>query len=257
MNAQRTDPFRWRFAGKSAWKTPHIASMTWRDGLFAHWPVEPDELRPHVPGRLRLETRDGRAWLSVLPFVLTNVGIRGTPSITRLAFPELVVRTYVRYRDESGLLYFSIDVGSSLVATAVGRTTGLPVYDAAMRVSATEENHVTFTSDRQGPSTAGDRPARFAATYRPDGDAFTAEPGTLEYWLTARRRFYAPESKGILTGEIAHDPWPLQPAAVTIHENTLFEANGLPTPIGEPVFQYADELSMTGSIPRRVGRVGT
>lgn len=251
MTAQRTDPFRWSFADGASPNAPHVASMTWRDGLFTHWPVDPDELRPHVPDPLTLETRDGRAWLSVLPFVLANVGLRGTPSITRLAFPELNVRTYVRYRGDPGLFFFSIDVDSSLVAATIGRTTRLPVYDANMRVGATEENHVAFASERRG--TGSDVPARFAATYRPDGEVFTTEPDTLEHWLTARRRFYAPTASGVLAGEIAHEPWPLQPADVTIHENTMLEANGLPAPTGDPIVHYADELSMTGSIPRRLG----
>ncbi len=223
--------------------------MTWRDGLFVHWPVDPDALRPHVPSRLTLETRDGHAWVSVLPFVLTNVGLRGAPSITRLAFAELNVRTYVRYRGDPGLFFFSIDVGNAFVAATVGRTTRLPVYHARTRVGATE-NHVAFESERR--ETTGGVPARFAATYRPDGDVFTTEPDTLEHWLTARRRFYAPDADGVLTGEIAHDPWPLQPAVVTIRENTMLEANGLPMPIGDPIVHYADELSMTGSIPRRI-----
>ncbi|MBZ6494839.1 YqjF family protein [Natrinema longum] len=248
MNAQRTDPFRWPFADESFPKTPHVASMTWRDGLFAHWPIDPDALRPHVPEQVSLETRDGHAWVSVLPFVLTDVGLRGAPSITRLAFPELNVRTYVRYRGDPGLFFFSIDIGNSLVAATVRRTTRLPVCHARIRVSATEENHVAFESERRKGE-----PARFAATYRPNGQVFTADPGTIEYWLTARRRFYASEAAGVLTGEIAHDPWPLQPADVTIYENTMLEANGLPTPTGDPIVHYADELSMTGAIPRRIG----
>lgn len=250
MTDQRTDQFRWPFTGGSSPNAPHVVAMTWRDGLFVHWPVDPDALRSHVPGELTLETRDGRAWVSVLPFVLTNVGVRGTPPIARLAFGELNVRTYVRYRGDPGLFFFSIDVDSSLVAATVGRTTRLPVHDATIRVGATEENHVTFSSDRRG--TTSDTTARFDATYRPDGAVFTAEPDTLDYWLTARRRFYAPGTRGVLAGAIAHDPWPLQPAAVTIHENTMLEVNGLPMPTGEPIVHYADELSMTGSLPRRL-----
>lgn len=251
MTEQRTDPVRWSFADGSSPNAPHVVSMTWRDGLFVHWPVDPDRLRPHVPDRLTLETRDGRAWLSVLPFVLTKVGLRGTPSVMRLAFPELNVRTYVRYRGDPGLYFFNIDVDNALVAATVGRTTRLPVSRARMRVGATERNHVTFESERVRRKGDGP-PARFAATYRPDGEGFTADPGTLAYWLAERRRFYAPDPTGVLTGEIAHDPWPLQPAAVTIHENTLLEAAGLPMPTGDPVVHYADELSMTGSVPRRL-----
>ncbi|MFA9416315.1 YqjF family protein [Natrinema sp. HArc-T2] len=252
MSEQRTVPFRWPFTGGSALNVPHVTSMTWRDGLFAHWRVDPEALRPHVPGQLALETRNGHAWVSVLSFVLTNVGLRGSPPIMRLAFPALTVRTYVRYRGDPGLFFFSIDIDRSLLATAIGRAIRLPVSDATIQVGATAENHVVFASDRLQTARTRDGPARFAATYRSDGPVFTAEPDTLAYWLTARRRFYAPTGRGVLVGEIAHDPWPLQPAAVTIHENTLFEANGLPTPVGDPVVHYADDLSMTGSIPRRL-----
>ncbi|QSX00541.1 YqjF family protein [Haloterrigena alkaliphila] len=255
----RTDPFRWTFADGSSPTAPHVASMTWRDGLFVHWPVDPDELRPHVPDELTLETRDGEAWLSVIPFVLADVGIRGAPSITRTAFPELNVRTYVRYRGDPGLFFFSIDVGSPLVAATLGRTTRLPVYHAHMRVSA-EGGEVAFRSTR-GQTAAGARPqfaddpptARFDATYRSDGEPFTAEPGTLAYWLSERRRFYAAEARGVLAGEISHDPWPLQQATVTINENTMFAVNDLPEPTGDPVAYYCKELPMTGSIPRRLG----
>ncbi|WP_339105517.1 DUF2071 domain-containing protein [Haloterrigena salinisoli] len=254
----RTDPFRWNFADGSIPTAPHVASMTWRDGLFVHWPVDADALRPHVPDRLTLETRDGDAWLSVLPFVLTDVGLRGVPTVARTAVAELNVRTYVRYRGDPGLFFFSIDVGNPLIAAIVGRTTRLPVYHAHMRVSA-DNGHVDFSSTRSQtavgarPRFDGDAPpARFDATYRPEGDVFRPEPDTLAYWLVERRRFYAAEDRRVLTGEIAHERWPLQPATVTIHENTMFEVNDLPEPIDEPVVHYCDELPMTGSVPRRI-----
>ncbi|THE65494.1 DUF2071 domain-containing protein [Salinadaptatus halalkaliphilus] len=251
MSRQRTEPARWRFGGGSTPSTPHIASMTWRHGLFAHWPVDPEEVRPHVPDQLSIETKDGSAWISVLPFVLTNVGIRGTPSILRTALAELNVRTYVRHRGDPGLFFLSIDLGNSLLSALVGRGTRLPVRNARMRVGA-DERQVVFSSTRSAIDPTFDPAARFSATYGPAGEEFAPDPGTLEYWLTERRRFYAPSGKNVLTGEIAHDPWPLQPATATIHENTMFEANGLPTPTDDPIVHYADELSMTGSIPRRI-----
>lgn len=232
--------------------------MTWRHGLFVHWPVDPDALRPHVPDQLTLETWEGNAWLSVLPFVLTNVGIRGMPSIARIAFPELNVRTYVNYRGDSGLFFFSIDVGSPLLAALVSRTR-LPVHYANMRVSGSEDG-IVFSSRREPsyPTTATDGLdddfGWFAATYRPDGEVFRPDPDTFEYWTAERRRFYAPEAEGVLMAEIAHERWPLQPAEVTIHENTMFEANDLPQPTESPRAYYCDELSMTGSVLRRIRR---
>ena len=235
--------------------------MTWRHGLFVHWPVDPDALESCVPSQLTLERRDGRAWVSVLPFVLVNVGLRGSPSITRLAVPELNVRTYVRYRGDPGLFFFSIDLGRPLFAAAIARTTRLPVTAARIRVSAIEDS-VAFSSRRSlrpfAPSVDAvcrpgiDSGARFEATYEPVGETFTPDPGTLAHWLVERRRFYAPGDSDVLAGEIAHDPWPLQPAAVTIHENTMFEVNGLPSPVDDPLVHYCGELPMTGSIPRRL-----
>lgn len=262
MTEHRMDPFRWTLADDSRPTAPHVASMTWRHGLFVNWPVDPSAVRPHVPEQLTLETWDGDAWLSVLPFVLTNVGIRGTPPITRIAFPEINVRTYVTYRGDPGLFFFSIDVGQPLLAAAVGRLSRLPVQYADVHISGTEEG-IVFSSRRpasdgaleepfRSESTTAEDTAWFAAKYRPDGPVFTPKPETFEYWLTERRRFYAPEDGGVLAGEIAHDPWPLQPADATIHENRMFTANGLPTPTADPVVYYCDELEMTGSIPRRL-----
>jgi uncharacterized protein len=250
MNARsRTDPARWPVRGVSSPKAPHVAAMTWRDGLFVHWPIDPEVLRPHLPARLTLDTRDGQAWLSVLPFVLANAGLRGTPQALRTAVAELNVRTYVRHRGDPGLYFFSIDLGNPIIAEAVGRTTRLPVYSARTNVGSVEQR-VAFSSERWW-SEASD-PARFTAAYRPDGEVFTPRTETLAYWLTERRRFYAPSGDGVLAGEIAHDPWPLQPAEATIHENTMFAANDLPSPTDEPVVHYCDELSMTGSILRRL-----
>ncbi len=231
--------------------------MTWRDGLFLHWPVDPDDVRPHVPEELTLETYDGRAWLSVLPFVLTKAGLRGAPPIARIAFAELNVRTYVRCRGDPGLFFFSIDIGNPAVAALTGRGTRLPVHYAQMHVSGGEDR-VSFASTRDGATpavgapTGDDPPARFAATYRPAGPAFTADEGTLEYWLTERRRFYASSGGRVLSAEIAHDRWPIRSAEVTIRENTMFEANGLPQPAGDPIAYFCGDLSMTGSIPRRL-----
>lgn len=255
MTAYYTEPFRRHGTDTALPTLPHLTSMTWRHGLFVHWPISPDALRPQIPDPLTLETWEGDAWISVLPFVLVNVGLRGSPSATRIAFPELNVRTYVRYRDDSGLFFFSVDIGNPLVAAAAGQTR-LPVRYAQMHVSGSETG-ISFSSRRTDvtPGTVGEPDRKsgwFSATYRPDGDTFRPEPDTLEYWLTERRRFYAPENGDVLTAEISHEPWPLQPAEVTIHENTMFEANELPTPTDSPIAYYCDELSMTGSVPRRL-----
>ncbi len=236
--------------------TPHPFSMTWRAGLFAHWPFDPDVVRPLVPDPLELDTYDGRAWISVLPFVLARAGVRGSPEFARLGFPEVNVRTYVQLDGTSGLYFFAADVDQSLVARLVRATTRLPCHDldASVRIRGAE---VEFEAARSARSPAADGPrGRFAATYQPDGEVFHADRGTLDHLLAERRRMYDPRGRGVFYAEIAHEPWPLQRAEATIHRNTLFEATCLPRPETAPRLRYAGRLSMTGSVPRivRAGR---
>ncbi|MFC3960300.1 YqjF family protein [Halovivax cerinus] len=259
-------------------------TLTWRDGLFLHWPIDPDVLRPHVPAPLTLDTREDRAWMSVVPFVASNAGLRYTPRFLRYTTAAITVQTYVAYRGEPGLYLFGVDVDSAALASIFGRVTHVPVRCARMHVSRTEGtapdggNTVSFASTRDvttglGSRSRDDAPvgseARFAVTYEPDDAIAFAEPGTRAAWLTDRRRFFAPgrsarrsrrrnrrgrrrRDRTVFGGEVTHAPWPLQSTAVTLSENTLFAANELPEPEAEPIAQYCPELRMTASIPRRV-----
>lgn len=220
--------------------------MTFENGLFAHWPFEPEQLRPHVPRPLELDTFDGRAWVSLLPFVLSRAGLRFAPAFTRLTFPELNLRTYVEYDGEPGLYFFSLDVGYPVIPSLVEATTGLPCFYADMEVDV-DGDSVDFRSVRRHP---GEQPARFEGAYRPDGERYRADPGSLDYWLAERRRMYDPTGDNVLYADIAHGPWDLQPASATVRTNTIFEGRGLPTPDDEPRFRYSRECFMTGSVPR-------
>lgn len=66
---------------------------------------------------------------------------------------------------------------------------------------------------------------------------------------------YDPVGEKVLYAEIAHEPWPLQPADVTVHANTLFEESSLPTPECDPRVRYSERRSMTGSIPRWIRKL--
>lgn len=230
---------------------PHLFSMTWRRGLFVHWPFDPDRVRPHVPEPLELDVHDGTAWISVLPFVLAHAGLRFSPGIARLTFPEVNVRTYVRHRGRPGLYFFAVDVAHPLVARLVRTTTRLPCHEADASVR-TSDDEVTFRSVRTGPETDEGPGGHLHATYQPTGERFRAEPGSLDHWLVERRRMYDPGGQGVLYAEVAHEPWPLQPARATIHEETLFDADGLPEPDADPRVRYCESLAMTGSVPRVV-----
>ncbi len=96
-----------------------LMTQSWNDLLFAHWRVDASHIRRAVPYVFDLDLFDGQAWLGVVPFYMTNVGVRAAPSLPWLsAFPELNVRTYVRVADRPGVYFFSLDAGRRLAVAA-------------------------------------------------------------------------------------------------------------------------------------------
>jgi uncharacterized protein len=212
-------------------------AQSWHDLLFAHWPIEAARLRPHIPARLEIDTFDGQAWIAVVPFRMSGVRLRGTPALPGLsAFPELNVRTYVVAKSKPGVWFFSLDAQNS-VAVAIARAWfHLPYFRAAMQCED-QTGWIRYSSKR---THRGASPCALKASYRPIGEVFEAQPGTLEHFLTERYCLYSVGSRGrILRGEIHHQPWHLQPAEAHFQQNSMVEAAGIATPSQEPLLHFA------------------
>jgi uncharacterized protein YqjF (DUF2071 family) len=177
---------------------PWLMGQTWQNLLFAHWRVPHDALRPHVPDALQLEQHDGSAWIGLTPFRVAGLRIRGVPPLPLLSsFLELNCRTYVRHGDRPGIWFFSLDASSRLAAKPYGLQ------------------------------------ASFQARYAGVGDAFQAQPGTLEHFLAERYCLYADDGRA--RADIHHPPWPLQRADAAVEQYGI-----APVPLeGEPVCHFA------------------
>jgi uncharacterized protein len=278
-------------------RSPWIMAMNWRDLLFMHWPVEPELLRPFVPPQLEIETFDGSAWLGIVPFEMTGTRPRFVPPVPGLSrFPELNVRTYVRpvggadrhvQKDacggrsgrggEGGVWFFSLDATSRAAVEGARLTFSLPYFRAAMSIRRDEDGsaganggwimyrHRRLDSNQRliygKPS---DAEASFVGRYRPVGDAFEAQPGTLERFLTDRYRLYSwgPRQSGCISGselgtlyygEIHHPPWPLQVAEADIQVNTMTAFLNLPAFTGtRPLLHYSRCVKVAAWWPRPV-----
>jgi uncharacterized protein YqjF (DUF2071 family) len=200
-------------------------AQTWHDLLFAHWPVEPAVLRPLLPAPLQIDTFNGRAWLAVVPFRMTGVRLRGTPSLPWLsAFPELNVRTYVTTGGKPGVWFFSMDAANSLAVAIARAWFHLPYFRARMGC-AEHEDWIHYQSERIH---RGAPAALLKGRYRPVGGVVSPQPGTLEHFLTERYCLYTADTHGqIIRGEIHHPPWPLQPAEAEFARNSMTESLGI------------------------------
>jgi len=227
-----------------------LLSMTWRDTLFLHWPVEPETVRERLPARLDLDTFDGRAWLGVVAFVMEDIGPRGVP--LGLTFPEVNLRTYVRDEERSAIYFFNLDADDPLGVPVARWLYRLAYYRADVDV-ARRDDEVVFRSRRTHPGVPS---ARFDAIYgpAPDAEPFGPDPGTLASFLAERYRFYTASENGsgrLYYGDINHEPWELREGRADVRTNTLFEANGFDHPSGEPRCHYCPAIDVRAGLVRR------
>lgn len=204
--------------------------QSWRDLLFAHWPIPAATVRRLVPDGLAVDEFDGTSWIGVVPFRMAGVMRRPLPDLPWIsAFPELNLRLYVERDGNPGVWFLSLDAGNPLAVWAARRWFYLPYFYAQMGVTGQAEQ-IRYHSQRNGPGLdpGGKEPIRFVAEYRPTSEPYAAKPGTLEHWLTERYCLYAQAPDGTLwRGEIHHQPWPLQRAEALIPINDLFAPHGL------------------------------
>jgi len=229
---------------------PWIMQQTWVDLLFAHWRAPASELRRRIPAELELEEFDGSAWLGIAPFEVVGLHPRLLPPLPLASrFPELNVRTYVRYGGKPGVFFFSLDAGSTLAVKTARAFFRLPYFRASMHIRR-EGEWLRFRSRRVQRGGAA-----FTARYRPLGPGFEARPGTLEHFLIERYCLYTGLlGPRIFRVDIHHAPWPLQRAEAVIDENGMAEASGLRLPDEPPILHFARRQPTLVWAPELVAR---
>lgn len=225
------------------WPLPNrrwAMTMSWIDLLGAHWPVDPNLLEPTIPDGLTLDTYEGDAWLSLIPFEMDNVHPRGlTWSPLSMKFPEFNVRTYVTVDgDKPGVWFYSLDATSRLTVTGARTFFHLPYFNADMNIDV-DGDTVDYQSRR---THRGEPNAEFRVTYRPTGPAEHADEGSLEYWLMERYCLYAEHRGALFRGDVQHRPWALRPAEADIELNTIFEWLKLDLPDEPALTNYVDGI---------------
>jgi uncharacterized protein YqjF (DUF2071 family) len=248
--------------------------MGWRNLAFLNYPIAPEAVAERLPNQLAVDTYDGDAWLSIVPFTNVDVRPRGLPAALGFDLPELNLRTYVERPDTTGgestegapgVYFFSLDADGDLGVAGARLFHHLPYFRADITLESDGEGGVHFRSDRTHP---GARPATVDVTYRPtaeptasatdeaaavdslagDDGSVDASPGSLAAFLTERYRYYTETPAGDLRAADVHHPrWPLAPADVTVHENQLFEANGFPTPERDGPHYYSSGVDVTAT----------
>ena len=213
-------------------------AQTWHDLLFAHWPIDPQQLRPLVPSQLLMDTYEGQCWIGVVPFWMSHIHARGLPPLPGLSqFPELNVRTYVTLDGKPGVYFFSLDAANLPAVWAARTFYHLPYFYAEMSAES-KEDWIIYHSRRFK------QPGEFSGRYRPVKPIEFRSRGSLEHWLTERYCLYTVFRNKIYRAEIHHEPWPLQDAECEIDTNSVATAAGIAEFHDPPLLHFARKLEV-------------
>lgn len=218
----------------------------WRELLFVHYTFPLELLRPLVPAELELDPWDDLGWVGVVPFRME--GIRPAWLPVGLDFLETNVRTYVHYRGEPGIFFFSLEASSWLAVQAARRGWGLPYFHARMS-SERQGRHIDFRTERRSKSSTVNGRAHYEFEIR--GEPAAAMEGTLDHFLLERYLLFTVTEGRVSKGHVHHTPYPAAQARLLTSTDTLVEAAGLP-PVRMPAaVHYAEgvDVEVFGPFP--------
>ena len=223
----------------------------WGHLLFLHWPVPPEQLRPSLPPGLELDLYEGRAYVGLTPFTMTEVRPAGCPrsrSSRASTRPTSGPMSTPEGRDP-GVWFFSLDAASALAVI------GADLLGFLARIDMTIDRSpgaapIDYRPQRRWP---GPTSASCSVRYAPRGPVTSAALGSLEYFLVERYVLYSVARGRLYRGRIQHAPWPLQGADVPYLEETLLAAAGIARPEGTPLAHYGREVRVEIFPAERVG----
>lgn len=229
----------------------------WTDLLFLHWKVAPEEVRKTLPPGLTVDVFDGAAWVGIVPFYMKDVRPAGVPALPWIShFLELNVRTYVR--DEAGrpgVWFYSLDCNRGPAVELARRAFKLSYQHARMASQRQPGGWIDYQCRRlPGRWQKAELPpgeARFR--YRPAGEIRTAAPDSLDCFLTERYRLFAWDAakRQLHTGEVWHEPYPLQEAEVEAWSTLPAAWNQTVALEGPPVTRHFSPGVEVGVFPLR------
>lgn len=193
--------------------------------LFLHFAMPPDELRPHLPDALQIDTfPDERgtemAWIGLVPFRMEGVRLNRLPAVPgHSAFPETNVRTYVHLQGRPAVWFFSLDAASTLACRTARTFFHLPYWEAAMSTVRTGDDLV-YQSRRSADGAQVDISISVSGAPRP------TEPGTLEHFLVERYRLVCTNGRDWFAGNVHHTPYEIRHVSVNLCSETMISAAG-------------------------------
>ncbi len=73
----------------------------WRNLIMANYPIDPPILKPYLPYKTELDYLHGNCYVSLVGFMFLDVSVRGVRIPFHVNFPEVNLRFYIRYKENT------------------------------------------------------------------------------------------------------------------------------------------------------------
>jgi uncharacterized protein YqjF (DUF2071 family) len=199
-----------------------IMTQVLQDIFFMHWQVKPITISSLIPNGLELDLYNGTAWISIVPFRVVHMRLRGCPPIPGLhTYLELNVRTYVSKNGIPGIYFLNVQTNNLPITLGARVITGIPFTRTKMKYRKRKEDYI-FSSE-----------GNFHTSFHIEMEKEIIKKGSLPFWLMERYSMYTVKGKQLYRGDIQHQPWDVWQAKGIVEQNTL-----LPVEAGQHYLTY-------------------
>lgn len=203
-------------------------SQRWSHVLFLSFRCDPERIRQAVPSELEVDTHDGSAWLSIVPFRMSHIRFRFMPVIPFVSLWELNLRTYVSYKGQPGIYFFTLDTDNWLGQKIARYFFHLPYRFREMNGQASKGSYSFESQD------SFKMEAELGAAIKSDA---------LDAWLVERYHLYTKTARNLYRGDVLHDPWQLRQVDGISYEDVFSPQFGF-DPATAVHARYAESLNV-------------
>lgn len=225
-----------------------ILHQSWNRCTWLHWDYEPAAIQGLLPEGLEVDTWEGRAWVGLVPFVIEDQHPAGLPRLPWLSTAhETHFRTYCTARDGTSGSYFVYLENDLLPGVAAGRLGFRLNYVWSSLRMRRQGDLVTYRGRRLvPPGAAHEIRVRVGKPYA------EGELSAVEHFVTAQWVLFTKYGPRLAAVHVEHPPWPIYRATLLGIEGNLFEAAGVPRPVGEPMVHFSPGVRSKIAFPRWV-----
>jgi uncharacterized protein YqjF (DUF2071 family) len=191
-----------------------ITKQRWESLYFLHFGGNAEFIRRVLPAQLELDESQGLGILSIVPFRMTKVQFPFLPALPGVSnLWELNLRTYVKYKGQSGIYFFTLESDNPLATWVANRFFHLPYRNAKMR-AVHSASRLEFQHSRDMLKCRID-----VLNTKEVVESSTA----LSAWATNRYALFNVFKNRVYRGVVEHAPWSLVDATVAQCDGNFLE----------------------------------